>query len=297
MPKFFQTLGRGFSRYWYRILFSCLVIAYLLWLFVISESYELTFGLSRDVFNIFCGSLATLFGILLGLVIAAVAFVVQSSFSGLSANIDILSREGGWLESWLRSETVKNIGLVGELQKLCNMCKLSLIFDAEEINSHEVANAWSNMRDAFENSTDEHNKKLDEYRKQLNALKEKTKTEIDEEEVLELEEQVRQTIKEMQSLDNLMYHVHVAFTSLYRVISLRLSAEIRKMLIQLAYIISAILVMSLIFLALSGAESFGAELLSNFNRLNLAIALGIGFMAILPLLFQILNIHLRIVSR
>lgn len=140
MLKFFQTLVKGLSRYGYAIVIACLLIAYFLWFFVISKSYEPTLGISHDVFNIFCGLVATLSGVLLGLIFATVVFVVQSSFSGLSANIAILSREGEWLESWLRSETVKNVGLIGELRKLRKMCKLSLIFDEEEINSSEVAN-------------------------------------------------------------------------------------------------------------------------------------------------------------
>jgi polyhydroxyalkanoate synthesis regulator phasin len=294
MSKFLQALGSGFSRYWYIILLSCLFIAYLLWLFVFGDPYELTLGISRDAFNIFCGSSATLSGVLLGLIIAAVVFVVQSSTSGLSTSINVLSREGEWLESWLRSEMGESIGFAGSLKKLCGMCKSSLAFDTKNINSDEVKKVWSDMMEVFESKIDEHRKQSDEYGKQLNTLAEETETEITKEKVLELEKQVDLLKKEQQSLGDLMHHAQVAIVSLYNIISLRLSGEVRKLLIQLAYMISAFLFISLIFLALSGAESFGAELLSNFARLNMVIMLGMGLLAILPLLFRILNAYFGI---
>lgn len=138
---------------------------------------------------------------------------------------------------------------------------------------------------------------VEEYLKRLDKLKAKTKSKIDKKEVLKLEEQVTQTEKEMHSLDDLVYHVHIAFASLYSFLKLRISVEVRKLLIWLAYTISAILIMSLIFLALSGMEFFGAELFSNFERVNMAIILVVGFMGTLLLLFQILNLHFRIISR
>jgi hypothetical protein len=268
----------------------------MLWLFVFSGPYKLTLGVSNDVFNIFCGSSATLSGVLLGLVVAAVAFVAQSSFFGLSANIDILSRERQWVESLIRSDTVKNSDLVGILRKLRKMCESTITFNAEEIDSSKVKDAWSDMKDVLVRKSDEYEKRSDGYVEQLNELETKKETKINREKALKLKEKVEQIYKETQSLNDLVYHVHITFVSIYRVISLRLSEEVRKQFIILAYILSALLFTSLIFLALSGVESLNAEWLSDFHRLNMMILIGLFLIAFIPLLFRILNVYLGIIS-
>ena len=155
------------------ILWSCLLVFYILWLFVFSKLFGVTFGISSNLFSIFCGSIATLSGILLGFVIATISLVMQTSFPGRSAIIDVLAKNVSSLETWLRNKNIQNIVLVNKLEKLCDLCKSTITRTKEKMDEDDVDKTRLDIKDDLKNMLQNSRTKVERYEERINELKTK----------------------------------------------------------------------------------------------------------------------------
>lgn len=289
-----RHLYKELRSYWFLVLWCCLGGGLAAWaLLVVSpQDFELTTGVPSYPFSILCGSVATLCGVLLGLIIASRAFMGQRSSSAKYANRDLLLREREWLHSWLRTKKSIGNGTSEKLRELCTQCELAATITVQRWESGEHKRTVSSVISALEKMTSGIEKKMKRISKEQKKLE--RHGEQDAESYARLGQELEQAEKELDELDDLAHHTNVISMSLRRLEANFLYYRIEGLLTELSYTVGATLMTALVFLILSGFERFGAPTLSNYHRLYLGVFLIWMFLPSLQFLFRTIGLHSKL---
>lgn len=254
----------------------------------IHSHYGETFGVSRDVFTIFCGSLATLFSVLIGLVIAAIALIVQNALTSWRMNRAILLREEKWLQSWIRSNGPQFPDIQQKFKDLERACSAPSIFSRKPAPSENWTEAVSGALDAIETRvSDFESKALGEQTREEGALRNDDLTAIGGSNLAQSE----------RTLRNLFQHVRAIAEAWAGIEGASLSLEMASLLGRLIVTVGINLVFAVVFMLWSGLDSAGEELVSNMTRLMWAVMLMWAFLGNLLLISHTVSLHLKMVRR
>jgi len=210
-------------RDWDFTLWCCLLIAYLLWVSLLGKPYEATLGISGGLFSTLCGSIATLCGVLLGLVLATMTLITQSSLSVKTANTDILSREAIWAESWLRNEAPQKEDLREILVQLHGLCQEPFL--TTKFKFDKVMDIYKDVKKRVGNMLSITKTELDEIKK---GTENEGEDFADEEHILKLE-------KKTWRLNDLLGHLGIVGSSLFRLKMIETANEVKKTPITFGY--------------------------------------------------------------
>lgn len=263
-------------------------IALLAWLiYTIFNPIELPVSFSTYSFSILCASVAALTGAILGLIVAAIAFITHYYKSGLQADRDKLLREGDWLKSWLTAHRIENKDISDKLESLRARCAGIPFLTEKEMESEDFENFASKTLESIGNLTDE-------YKARAHTLVENSDGKPETKSAVQ--EELSHIDGELSAVKELTDHVGVILLSLTRIRAYFTSADIVKQLFELASLMAFILVVALICLVLSGIRLNGVDFISDDLRLYLAVYLLSSIGATILLILRVLGLQSKLTS-
>lgn len=300
MRVLFRSLRFKLSRYGFIILWASLVIVYFAWLylpeFIPTLEYLEEWGMSSSSFGIFGGSMATLSGTLVGILLAAMFIITQYAASSISSYKEGISKESEWLRQCLKNNKFPDLGISEDLEKVRSICiDVILEFSHEETNFDDIHNAVDNTLQSLHNLIEQNETNLTKLEQQIEQI-ETTKDSVNKKYLRNLEKEVNKFKETANILDELLPHIAAIFNYLPRFHASFLLIDAVSLIRKLTATFGLILITTLIFLVSSALQFTGKEFLSDSLRLNIAVALLLMFIPSIILMFNIMASNWRLIN-
>lgn len=243
-------------------LWAVLIIIYIAWIYAPKLVPALEFveewGMSTSTFSVFCGSLVTLSGAVVAILVAAMLVTTQYLSLNISHTSEAITTECEWLSQGLHIKTCRKLKLIEDLEKLHMLCKDAVAVFPNEEKVREALKVNSHIIET------------------IPKLSDKTKGKLKNQDI--------------DMLDELVSHLYRMFTSLAKIVSFFQLSKIIRNMKKLASSFGILLIATVVLLVLATVESTGKSL-PNGIRLDIAIGLILALTYSIRTLFDIVSIN------
>lgn len=239
------------------------IIIYIAWLFapifVPALKFTEEWGMSTSSFSIFCGSLVTLSGAVVAILVGAMLFITQYLSINMSHVNEAITTECKWLSQGLYIKTCRKLKLIKDLEKLHMLCKDAVYVFPNEEKVRETMEVNSHIIEV------------------ILKLSDKTKGKL--------------KTQDIEMLDELVSHLYKMFTSLAKTVSFfQLSKMIGNMK-KLASSFGVLLIATMVLLVFATVESTDKSFVTSGYRLDIAIGLIFLLIYSIRLLFNTVSVN------
>jgi len=261
MQRFANILKNIIHQDWSLNIWYYIPICFIIFLIILifTRSIDTKVVISAQAFIALYGSVATLSGVMLGLIIASMASIVQQYTTSLNITKAELVKESDWLNCYLKENKISDSELLSKLESIQLKC-LSASLITHDVHTESI-------------------KMIEDITTYLREIDDSEET---------------NSVKSVPLFYDLMNHLYLSLLSLFKAAVSQLSAELLVNLKKLASSISVILVSSLVFLLFSELQINDTYFLSNVMKIILALVLVCFFIPTFRLIFEVISLYARI---